>query len=129
ENDIADNIDEYAEGTWDFAPLWSLMVGVRHSDVQFRAEDHFITTTNPNDSGSVSYNATSPVAGLMFKAQPWLHLYASYGQGFQTPLGSELAYKPDGGPGLDFGLRPARSDNSEIGAKLRMSRNLTAEVA
>ncbi|MGH8324180.1 MAG: TonB-dependent receptor family protein, partial [Steroidobacteraceae bacterium] len=112
ENDIVDDIDEYAQGTWEFAPLWSLMMGVRHSDVQFPADDHFVTAINPNDSGSVAYGATSPVAGLVFKAQPWLHLYASYGQGFQTPLGSELAYKPDGGSGLNFGLQPAHNTST-----------------
>ena len=129
ENDIVDNIDEYAQGTWEFASQWSLMVGVRHSDVRFRANDHFITATNPDDSGSVSYGATSPVAGLLFKAQPWLHLYASYGQGFQTPLGSELAYKPDGSSGLNFGLQPARNVSTELGAKLAVSPDLHAEAA
>jgi iron complex outermembrane recepter protein len=129
ENDIVDNIDEYAQGTWEFASLWSLMVGVRHSDVQFRSNDHFITATNPDDSGSVSYGATSPVAGLLFKAQPWLHLYASYGQGFQTPLGSELAYKPDGSSGLNFGLLPARNISTELGAKLAVSPDLNATAA
>ncbi len=121
ENDIVDDVDEYAQGTWDFASQWSLMAGVRHSDVRFNSEDHFITATNPNDSGAVSYSATSPVAGLVFKAQPWLHLYASYGQGFQTPLGSELAYRADGGTGLNLGLKPARSNNAELGAKLQVA--------
>ena len=129
ENDIADDVDEYAQGTWDFGPLWSLMAGVRHSDVQFRANDHYITATNPNDSGSVAYRATSPVAGLTFKAQPWLHLYASYGQGFQTPIGSELAYKPDGGSGLNFGLIPARNTTTELGAKVAVNPGLSAEAA
>lgn len=129
ENDIAADIDEYAQGTWDFAPLWSLMAGVRHSDVRFHANDHYITATNPNDSGSVAYGATSPVAGLTFKAQPWLHLYASYGQGFQTPIGSELAYKPDGGSGLNFGLLPARNTSIELGAKVSVNPGLSATAA
>ena len=129
ENDIVDDIDEYAQGTWDFAPQWSLMAGVRHNDVQFQADDHFITAGNSNDSGSVAYGATSPVAGLTFKALSWLHLYASYGQGFQTPLGSELAYKPDGSSGLNFGLQPARNTTTELGAKLQITPDLTAEAA
>jgi iron complex outermembrane receptor protein len=128
ENDIAKNLDEYAQGSWDFAALWSLTAGVRRSDVDFDSIDHFITATNGNDSGSTSYGATSPVAGLVFKAQPWLHLYASYGQGFQTPIGSELAYRPDGGAGLNFGLQPARSDNTEVGAKLELAPSLVAEA-
>ena len=129
ENDIARNIDEYTQASWEFVPRWTLTAGLRHSEVRFRSEDHYITATNGNDSGAVTYTASSPVAGLLFATRPWLHLYVSYGQGFQTPLGSELAYRPDGGAGLNFALRPARSDNSEIGAKLRLHRDLTAEVA
>src|SRR6185437_11891507 len=129
ENDIARDIDEYTQASWEFVPSWTLTAGVRHSEVRFLSEDHYITPTNGNDSGEVTYTATSPVAGLLFAARPWLHLYASYGQGFQTPLGSELAYRADGAPGLNFALRPARSDNSEIGAKMRLRRGLSAELA
>jgi iron complex outermembrane recepter protein len=129
ENNIVRDIDEYAQGTWDFASMWSLVVGVRHSDVNFDSVDHYIVGTNGDDSGEVTYSATSPVAGLTFKARPWLHLYASYGQGFQTPLGSELAYRPDGHAGLNFDLQPARSDNFEFGAKLQMKSHLDAEAS
>ena len=129
ENNIVRDVDEYVQGTWDFAALWSVMAGVRHSDVNFDSIDHYITATNGNDSGAVSYAATSPVAALNFKPLSWLHLYASYGQGFQTPLGSELAYRPDGRGGLNFGLHPARSDNSEVGAKLQMTPDIEATAA
>jgi len=129
ENDIVRDIDEYAQGTWQFLPRWSMMLGVRRSDVSFDSADHYITAHNGNDSGGITYGATSPVAGLMFNAQSWLNLYASYGQGFQTPLGSELAYRPDGSPGLNFALQPARSNQAELGAKLRFDPDVTAEVA
>lgn len=126
ENDVVDNIDQYAQGTWEFAPLWSLMVGVRHSDVQFEANNH-LTKVNPTTS--VDYGATSPVAGLLFKAQPWLHLYASYGQGFQTPIGAELAYRPDGASGLNTALQPARNTSIELGAKLALTPEVSVEAA
>ena len=129
ENDIARDIDEYTQGSWEFVPRWTLTAGLRHSEVRFLSGDHFITPTNGNDSGAVTYMATSPVAGLLFAARPWMHLYASYGQGFQTPIDAELAYRPDGAPGLNFGLRPARSVNSEIGAKFRISRDLSGGLA
>lgn len=129
ENDIARDLDEYLQGTWDFAPLWSAMVGVRHSDVKFDSEDHYLTPTNGDDSGNVKYTATSPVAGVVFKPEDWLHVYASYGQGFQTPIGSELAYRPDGGPGLNFGLQPARSNNTELGVKVAIDPDVTSEFA
>jgi iron complex outermembrane recepter protein len=129
ENDIVHNVDEYTQGTWDFASMWSLMVGLRHSDVKFNSVDHYITATNGNDSGGISYGATSPVAGLTFKPADWVRLYASFGQGFQTPLGSELAYRPDGTSGLNFDLRPARSNNTELGVKIDIDPDITAEFA
>ena len=129
ENDIAKDFDEYTQAQWDIAPLWSLTAGLRHSEVRFISVDNFITPTNGNDSGEITYTATSPVAGLLFAARPWLHFYASYGKGFQTPLDSELAYRPDGSPGLNFALRPARSNNGEIGAKVAAGRRLALDVA
>jgi iron complex outermembrane recepter protein len=128
ENDITYDLDEYTQAGWDLTSRWSLMAGIRHSDVNFRVADRFITAANGDDSGSATYQAASPVAGLLFKARPWLHLYASYGQGFQTPLGSELAYRADGGSGPNLGLRPARSDNVELGAKIDARPDLGAET-
>lgn len=128
ENDITYDIDEYTQASWDLAPQWSVMLGVRHSDVRFSVDDHFITSTNGDDSGAVTYSAGTPVAGVVFKAQPWLNLYASYGRGFQTPLGSELAYRPDGSSGPNFALQPQRSVNTEVGAKLQLQAALSAEA-
>ena len=128
ENDITYSLDEYTQLSWDVATQWSLMFGIRHSDVNFSVDDHFITPTNGDDSGGVTYTAATPVAGLLFKASSWLNLYASFGRGFQTPLGSELAYRPDGGSGPNFDLQPARSINSELGAKVQLHPALNAEA-
>ncbi|MGH8288222.1 MAG: TonB-dependent receptor family protein [Steroidobacteraceae bacterium] len=129
ENDIAKDIDEYTQASWKLAPRWNLTAGVRHSEVRIISVDNYITPTKGNDSGAITYTATSPVAGLLFAARPWLHLYASYGKGFQTPLDSELAYRPDGVPGLNLALRPARSNNGEIGAKIAAGPNFSADLA
>ena len=129
ENDIARNIDEYTQASISLWRHWSIMFGVRHSEVKFITQDHFITPGNGNDSGGVTYTATSPVAGVLYAPLDWLHLYAAFGQGFRTPLASELAYQPDGAPGPNFALRPARSNNGEVGAKVRIGRKLNASVA
>ena len=129
ENDIARNIDEYTQASLALSRRWSLMAGVRHSEVKFITEDHFITQGNGNDSGEVTYTATSPVAGVLYAPTHWLHLYAAFGQGFRTPLASELAYQPSGQPGLNLALRPARSNNAELGAKLRIGQRLNASIA
>ena len=129
ENDIARNVDEYTQASFALSRRWSLMAGVRHSEVKFITEDHFITPGNGNDSGEVTYTATSPVAGVLYAPAKWLHLYAAFGQGFRTPLASELAYQPTGQPGLNLALRPARSNNAELGAKIRIGHRLNGSVA
>ncbi|HVT36813.1 MAG TPA: TonB-dependent receptor, partial [Nevskiaceae bacterium] len=119
EQDDVYNVDEYLQADWRFAQRWSLLAGVRHSEVLFASNDAYIVAGNPDDGGSRNYAATTPVAGLMFRASDALHLYASYGAGFETPTFTEMAYRPDGSAGLNLGLDEARSNNFEIGAKHR----------
>ena len=129
EDDTVHDFDQYAQATWQFADAWSLTAGVRHSDVKFDSEDHYVTATNPNDSGNVGYSATTPVAGLMWRASDTTHVYASFGKGFETPTFNELAYRADGGAGLAFDLVPAKSKNGEVGVKFRPTQAIDASIA
>jgi iron complex outermembrane recepter protein len=121
EQDNVYNFDEYAQATYDFADRWSLSAGARHSAVRFASDDHYIATGNPDDSGRTSYSDTTPVAGLLLRASDRWHLYASYGNGFETPTFNELGYRPDRSGGLNLGLQAAHSRNGEIGSKLRFN--------
>ena len=123
------NFDQYIQGDWHFAERWSLSAGLRHSQVYFTADDNYITANNGDDSGKTDYSATSPVAGLMYRASEQWHLYASYGHGFETPTFNELGYRPDGTAGINFALEPARSRNGEIGSKLRLGGGVEFDVA
>jgi len=129
ETDTVFDFDQYAQATWNFSDAWSLTAGVRHSEVKFNSDDHYVTDSNPNDSGHVDYSATTPVAGLMWRASDTAHFYASYGKGFETPTFNELAYRSDGGAGLAFNLVPAKSENGEIGLKLRPTETMNANFA
>lgn len=117
-NDVT-STDPYVQATWQLAPRWTLTTGLRHSRVGFTSTDAYIVGTNPDDSGSAVYAATLPALALMFAASESLHLYATAGRGFETPTLNELAYRPGGGTGLNFALRPARSDSVELGLKAR----------
>ncbi|HEY8230569.1 MAG TPA: TonB-dependent receptor [Rhodanobacteraceae bacterium] len=129
EQDNVYNLDEYAQGTWRFSDRWSLTLGARHSVVRFNSADFYVTGSNPDDSGSVAYGATNPVAGLLFRASDTWHLYASYGNGFETPTFSELGYRPNGASGLNFALRPDHSKNGEIGSKRSFANGGRLDVA
>jgi iron complex outermembrane recepter protein len=118
DNEVA-NLDPYLQAVWKFAPDWTLTAGIRRSWVRFASSDRYIAGANRDDSGEVRYGATLPVAGLMYALSRETHLYAALGRGFETPTFNELAYRPDGSPGMNFALRPSRSSNLELGIKGR----------
>jgi iron complex outermembrane receptor protein len=129
ENNDLHDFDQYLQLDWDLSPRWSSVLGVRHSEVHFNSIDHYIAAGNPDDSGQNTFYATTPAAALMFKATPGLHLYASYGEGFDTPTFDNLAYRPDGQPGLNFALVPARTGTGELGAKWKLGQASSARLA
>jgi iron complex outermembrane recepter protein len=128
EDDTVRSSDFYAQAEWAFAPRWSATAGIRTSTVRYSSVDHYITAANPDDSGNQRFEDTSPVAGLVFHALPDLNLYASYGEGFETPTFAEIAYRP-GGSGLNFALQPATSRATEIGVKYRLGDRHRINVA
>ena len=114
--------DFYLQADWVLAERWRVNAGARRSEVRFDSRDRYLTAANPDDSGQVTFSRSSPVAGVLFRATPWLSLYANAGSGFETPTFAELAYRSDGASGLNVGLRPARSENQEIGFRARQDR-------
>jgi iron complex outermembrane receptor protein len=109
------SFDQYLQGTWS-SERFSLTAGVRHSRVSFDSRDHYVAPGNGDDSGSVRYQATTPVLGAVWHVHDTLNLYAAAGKGFETPTFNELSYRP-GGPGLNFNLRAADSRQWEVGVK------------
>ena len=128
ENDTVQSGDGYAEAEWQFAPAWTATLGVRSSVVRYDSQDHYVTPQNPDDSGARRFTNTSPIAGVVFHATPDFNLYASYGQGFETPTFAEIAYVPIG-TGLNFALDPATSTAYEIGAKAIIAQKHRINVA
>ena len=116
EDNKVDSTGFYGQAEWWFAPSWALHGGLRRSSVRFSSEDHFIAAGNPNDSGAKTYHATTPLAGLLFRASETTSVYANYGHGFETPTFLEIAYT-NSGSGLDFDLEASRSRHAELGIK------------
>lgn len=118
EDDVVYDLDQYLQVQWDVTSRWTMSAGLRHSRVQFHSTDHYIVLPgNPDDSGSVAYSNWSPMLGLTYHLTPSVNLYANAGKGFETPTFAELAYKPDGTPGLNFALHPSTSRSYEAGIK------------
>ena len=99
--------------------------GIRTSSVRYSSDDHYVDRAESGRQRRAQrFNDTSPVLGVVFHAADDLNLYASYGEGFETPTFAELAYR-NGGTGLNFGLQPATSRASEVGVKVPDRRRAT----
>jgi iron complex outermembrane receptor protein len=118
----------YLQGEWQPAERWRVLAGLRHSRVGFASTDYFVTG-NPDDSGAVDYQRTTPTAGATFRLSPGVSAYANLGRGFETPTFAEIAYRAGGATGLNFALQPARSLHREIGVKSRLGDSMRLNVA
>jgi iron complex outermembrane receptor protein len=116
ENDTVSSTGAYAQAEWQPAERWMATAGIRRTSIAVDFADHFIVPGNGDDSGKLHFQATTPVASLLYKATNALNLYASAGRGFETPTLVEMAYSTTGS-GPNFGLKPATSNQFEIGAK------------
>ena len=116
EDNTVDSAALYAQAEWKFAERWRLHGGVRHTRVNFDSKDYFLAAGNPDDSGERSFRATTPVAGVLFRAAQNMSVYANVGRGFETPTFAEIAYR-NGGSGLNFALDPSTSNHAELGVK------------
>lgn len=144
----------YVQGEFQFSDAWVASAGLRYTRVAFDSKDRFICTTalitapgaapgscsgssnaitatarNPDDSGSASYSAWTPVAGLLYKVNPRFNLYANAGRSFETPTFIELSYRPNNQTGLNFDLKESTSNHYEIGAKLWLGNEARLNLA
>jgi iron complex outermembrane receptor protein len=113
EQDDVSSLDPYLQLEWERGK-WVFTGGLRHSRISFDVKDHYLS--NGDDSGSVDYSHTTPLAGVLYKLAPTLNLYASAARGFETPTLNELFYS-GAGAGFNFGLAAATSTHLEAGAK------------
>ncbi|HEX2830246.1 MAG TPA: TonB-dependent receptor [Burkholderiales bacterium] len=132
EDDTVSTTDGYVQLEWHPLERMLVLAGVRHSRVKFESEDFFVVpaTANGNDSGSIRYVRTTPVAGISYEVMPRLNAYVNAGKGFETPTFAELAYRPDGTSGLNFALQPSLSTHYETGVKFKITEKslLTAAI-
>jgi iron complex outermembrane receptor protein len=129
EDDTVASTGLYAQAEWKFAERWTAHGGLRSSHVRFRTEDHFIAPGNPDDSGQTSYDATTPVAGLLFRPNERTTLYGTFGRGFETPTFAELANVNPPATGLNFALEASRSRHLEAGVKAILPAGLRLNAA
>lgn len=130
EDNIVDNFDQYIQGKLSLTENLDIHAGARHTKVKLKVKDKLITgPTNPDNSGSIEYQDTTPVVGIMWKATPTLNFYANYGKGFETPTFIESAFNSTGASATpNLTLKPSESRNYEIGAKAFIGDNTQANL-
>ncbi len=109
------------------AEAWTLLGAVRHANLRFESDDHYIAPGNGDDSGTLDYGETAAALGVS-RAFDSGEVFASVGRGFETPTVTELAYRPDGSAGFNTDLQPAHFDTAEVGVRWRFASN-TASVS
>lgn len=131
EKNIARNFDQYIQGKWSILDNLDIHAGVRRTKVTLEIDDNLITLVplNPDNSGTITYEKTTPVVGAVWKVNPALNFYANYGKGFETPTFIEITYlTPSINSTPNFGLKPSNSKNFEVGAKAFITDNTRANL-
>src|SRR3984893_10730267 len=123
------DFDQYVQAQWDPGARSRMIAGVRKNLVEVSSHPHLHLLDGAHSI--VRYSAVNPVGAITFRASSAVNLYGSYGKGFETPTLNDLPYRSVDGSlaGLNFGLKPARSDNYEAGIKAgndRFRANLAA---
>ncbi|VEE16014.1 TonB-dependent receptor family protein [Ectopseudomonas mendocina] len=119
------SLSPYVQAAWQLGKL-DLQAGLRHSQVEFDVDDRFLS--NGDDSGSVTYRELMPTLGASYALLPDLNIYASWGKGVETPTLNELSYSGNGG-GFGFDLKPASSEQIEVGLKARLADATSLQLA
>lgn len=110
----------YSRLAWQLAKNWTLDAGIRYNQLDYRVSDAYITPANPDDSGTRSFDELSNALALSWQATDFLSAYISYGEGFETPTLTELAYRNQGS-GLNRQLSPSTNKQYEVGVKAELN--------
>jgi iron complex outermembrane recepter protein len=123
------NVAGFAQLTAAPAERVTLLGGLRYDRFGFQVRDHFITDTNPDDSGRRSMDAISPSVGASVRVVDQIHLYGNVGTSFETPTTTELANRPDGAGGFNPLLEPQRALSMEVGSQGRLGSAVAYQIA
>ncbi len=110
-----DNFAQFVQAHWQLGSRVELSGGVRHDQVRFGSTTASDSPFGAGSGGGASYASTDPVLGVSWRVGPNDSVYADYGHGFVTPTAYQLAYRPDGKPGLNFALQPMHLRSAEVG--------------
>ncbi|MGM0481771.1 MAG: TonB-dependent receptor family protein [Pseudomonadota bacterium] len=106
----------YSRVKWQLSSDWSLDAGARYNWLDYQVNDFYINPQNPDDSGEKEFDELSIASALTWQISDRISGYLSYGEGFETPTLTELAYRNEGS-GLNNQLSPSTNEQLELGLK------------
>jgi iron complex outermembrane receptor protein len=122
-----DSVGAFAQTELEVTEGLLLTAGARYEQVKYDVDDRFLLNDSGDDSGSVTFEQVTPLAGLVYTISDNANLYANISTGFETPTTTEFA-NPDGG-GFNQNLDPQRATNYEFGFKGEVAARIRYDVA
>jgi len=105
----------FIENAWGFRPQWTLTLGARLDQMDYKVNDRFAQGST-NGSGESDFSQFSPMVGLVYARNNRWNWYGNISTAFDPPAVSELA-NPDGPTGFNQNLEPQQATNYEIGLR------------
>lgn len=103
----------YALEEFSLRPDLTFTLGGRFDHVRYSSSN----LVRPGSFARRIYEKFTPKVGLSYRPTPLVSVYATYGEGFETPVIGELRTLPGGAFGFNEALEPQISTNYEIGAR------------
>ena len=119
----------FVQNEFGLSPAVDLIVGLRHDEIDFEIEDHFLLNTSGNDSGSSNFSETSERLGLLWRATDRAHVYTNFSTAFDTPTTTEFANPAGGGFNPDLTSQTAESVEAGIRGEIGMGIPLSYDFA
>jgi iron complex outermembrane receptor protein len=94
-------------------PDLTLSAGGRFDHVRFSSSQ----LTRPGSYARRIYENFTPKFGVSYRPAPVVSFYATYSEGFETPIIGELRTLPNGAFGFNDALDPQTLSNYEVGAR------------
>jgi iron complex outermembrane receptor protein len=125
--ELVDSLGFFAQTEFSATDRLLLTLGARYEQVDYEVDDRFFLNDTGDDSGEISFDQVTPLAGFVYTATDWANVYGNVSTGFETPTTTEFA-NPDGG-GFNQNLEPQQATNYEIGIKGVFNNRLRYDLA
>ena len=101
----------------------------RRDQVSFAVTDHFITTSNADDSGNRTLASTTPMLGVAWHVRSATSVFVNWTSAFETPTITELTNQDNGAAGLNSSLSPQTTRTVEAGVQSLLGGRMRVDVA